>query len=97
MIFVKLVFSPTAESFGVSAQIVPDGPEVRFHERSTRVPPGSNEGMSPFVLGSWIVFRACLLVWLMILVKWEFLAELLISFLCGVAAFFLRSWIFVRA
>ena len=24
----------------------------------------------------------------MILVKWEFLAELLISFLCGVAAFF---------
>ena len=47
MIFVKLVFSPTAENFGVSAQIVPDGPEVRFHERSTRVPPGSNEGMSP--------------------------------------------------
>ena len=33
----------------------------------------------------------------MILVKWEFLAELLISFLCGGAAFFLRSWIFVRA
>ena len=43
MIFVKLVFSPIVESFGVSAQIVPDGPEVGFHERSTRVPPGSNE------------------------------------------------------
>ena len=28
---------------------------------------------------------------------WEFLAELLISFLCGVDAFFWRSWIFVRA
>ena len=37
------VFSPTAESFGVSAQIgsgvVRGGPEVRFHEGSTRVPP----------------------------------------------------------
>ena len=48
MIFVKFAFSPTAKSFGVSAQIgsgvVPDGREVRFHERSTRVPPGSNEG-----------------------------------------------------
>ena len=36
-------FSPTAESFGVSAQIgsgvVRGGPEVRFHEGSTRVPP----------------------------------------------------------
>ena len=34
-------FSPTAESFGVSAQIgsgvVRGGPEVRFHEGSTRV------------------------------------------------------------
>ena len=38
-----LTFSPTAESFGVSAQIgsgvVRGGPEVRFHEGSTRVPP----------------------------------------------------------
>ena len=37
------IFSPTAESFGVSAQIgsgvVRGGPEVRFHEGSTRVPP----------------------------------------------------------
>ena len=35
-------FSPTAESFGVSAQIgagvVRGGPEARFHEGSTRVP-----------------------------------------------------------
>ena len=36
---------------------------------------------------------AGLLVWLMILVKWEFVAELLISFLCGVAAFFLRGFL----
>ena len=39
------VCSPTAESFGVSAQIgsgvVWGGPEVRFHEGSTRVPRGS--------------------------------------------------------
>ena len=46
--FREVGFSPTAENFGVSAQIgsgvVPDGPEVRFHERSTRVPPESNEG-----------------------------------------------------
>ena len=38
-------FSPTAESFGVSAQIgsgvVRGGGEVRFHEGSTEVPPGS--------------------------------------------------------
>ena len=38
-------FSPTAESFGVSAQIgsgvVWGGPEVRFHKGSTRVPRGS--------------------------------------------------------
>ena len=38
---------PTAESFGVSAQIgsgvVRGGPEVRFHQRSTRVPPGFHE------------------------------------------------------
>ena len=36
-------FSPTAESFGVSAQIgsgvVRGGPEVRFYKGSTRVPP----------------------------------------------------------
>ena len=45
--FREVGFSPTAESFGVSAQIesgvVPDGPEVRFHERSTRVPSGFRE------------------------------------------------------
>ena len=39
------LFSPTAESFGVSAQIgsgvVWGGPEVRFHDGSTRVPRGS--------------------------------------------------------
>ena len=38
-------FTPTAESVGVSARIgsgaVRGGPEVRFHEGSTRVPPGS--------------------------------------------------------
>ena len=46
--FVLLLFSPTAESFGVSAQIgsgvVRGGPEVRFHEGSTRVPPGGGPG-----------------------------------------------------
>ena len=40
----ELPFSPTAESFGVSAQIgsgvVRCGPEVRLHEGSTRVPRG---------------------------------------------------------
>ena len=44
----EYVFSPTAESFGVSAQIgsgvVRGGPEVRFHEGSTRVPPGFHQG-----------------------------------------------------
>ena len=43
------VFSPTAESFGVSAQIgsgvVRGGPEVRFHEGSTRVPRGFHEDL----------------------------------------------------
>ena len=38
----------TAESFGVSAQIgsgvVRGGPEVRFHEGSTRVPRGFHQG-----------------------------------------------------
>ena len=42
--FVRNVFSPTAESFGVSAQIgsgvVWGGPEVGFH----RVPPGFHQG-----------------------------------------------------
>ena len=42
-------FAPTAaESFGVSAQIgsgvVRGGPEVRFHEGSTRVPRGFHQG-----------------------------------------------------
>ena len=40
-------FPPTAESFGVSAQIgsgvVRGGPEVRFHEGSTRDPPWFHE------------------------------------------------------
>ena len=37
----QVVFSPTAESFGVSAQIVVWGdPQLRFHQGSTRVPPG---------------------------------------------------------
>ena len=40
-------FSPKAESFGVSAQIG-SGPEVRFHEGSTRVPPGFHEGSTRF-------------------------------------------------
>ena len=38
-----MFYSPTAESFGVSAQIgsgvVRGSPEVRFHDGSTRVPP----------------------------------------------------------
>ena len=45
---VSYSFSPTAESFGVSAQIdsgvVRGDPEVRFHQGSTRVPPGFHEG-----------------------------------------------------
>ena len=46
-------FSPTAESFRVSAQIgsgvVRGGPEVRFfHEGSTRVPPGFHEDSTRF-------------------------------------------------
>ena len=44
----QLFFSPTAESFGVSAQIgsgmVRGGPEVRFHEGSTRVLSGFHQG-----------------------------------------------------
>ena len=47
-----LFFPPTAESFGVSAQIgsgvVRGGPEVRFHEGSTRVPPGFDQGSTRF-------------------------------------------------
>ena len=42
-LLVSFSFSPTAESFGVSAQIgsgvVRGGHEVRFHDGSTRVPP----------------------------------------------------------
>ena len=55
-------FSPTAESFGVSAQIgsgvVRGGPEVRFHEGSTRVPPGFYQGSTRFhqaLRGLWVV------------------------------------------
>ena len=43
------VFSSTAESFGVSAQIgsgvVRGGPEVRFHQGSTSVPPRFHQGL----------------------------------------------------
>ena len=45
MLSSRCLCSPTAESFGVSAQIgsgvVRGGPEVRFHKGSTRVPQGS--------------------------------------------------------
>ena len=48
-------FSPTAESFGVSAQIgsgvVRGSPEVRFHQGSTRVPPGFHQGSTRFYKG----------------------------------------------
>ena len=44
----SVLFSPTAESFGVSAQIgsgvVRGDPELRFHQGSTRVPPGFHQG-----------------------------------------------------
>ena len=44
--------SPTAESFGVSAQIgsgvVRGGPEVRFHNGSTRAPAGFDEVLRGF-------------------------------------------------
>ena len=47
--------SPTAESVGVSAQIgsgvVRGGPEVRFHQGSTRVPPGFHQGSTRFCEG----------------------------------------------
>ena len=49
-------FSPTAESFGVSAQIgsgvVRGSPEVRFHKGSTRVPPGFHQGSTRVPRGS---------------------------------------------
>ena len=51
------IFSPTAESFGVSAQIgsgvVWGGPEVWFHEGFTRVPAGFHMllGISPELIG----------------------------------------------
>ena len=51
-----ILFSPTAESFGVSAQIgsgvVRGGPQVRFHEGSTRVPPGFHHGSTRVPRGS---------------------------------------------
>ena len=54
-------FSPTAESFGVSAQIVSGvvrgGPEVRFHEGSTRVPPGFHQGSTRVPIGFREVLR----------------------------------------
>ena len=52
-------FPPTAESFGVSAQIgsgvVRGGPEVRFHEGSTRVPPQFHQGSTRFCEGCGVV------------------------------------------
>ena len=43
----RMVSSPTAESFGISAQIgsgvVRGGPEARFHEGCTRLAPGFHE------------------------------------------------------
>ena len=51
--------SPAAESFGVSAQIgsgvVRGGPEVRFHEGSTRIPPGFHEGSTRVPKGCGVV------------------------------------------
>ena len=51
----RALFSPTAESFGVSAQIgswvVRGGPEVRFHEGSTRVLPGFYQGSTKVLRG----------------------------------------------
>ena len=48
-VFPVLFFPTTAESFGVSAHgVVRGGPEVRFHEGSTRVPPGFHEGSTRF-------------------------------------------------
>ena len=45
---IYISLSPTAESFGVSAQIgsgvVRGDPELRFHQGSTRVPPGFHQG-----------------------------------------------------
>ena len=56
------VFSPTAETFGVSAQIgsgvVRGGPEVRFHKGSTRVPPGFHQ-VRGFHQGSANFFKSC--------------------------------------
>ena len=56
---VVFLFSPTAESFGVSAQIgsgvVRGGPDVRFHEGSTTVPPGFHQGSTRFCEGCGVV------------------------------------------
>ena len=53
--YTDYLFSPTAESFGVSAQIgsgvIRGGPEARFHEGSTRVPPGFHEGSTRVLRG----------------------------------------------
>ena len=60
---VFLFSPPTAESFGVSAQIgsgvVRSGPEVRFHEGSTVVPPGFHEGSTRFCGASTQKSTAC--------------------------------------
>ena len=41
----NICFSPTAESFVVSGSgVVWGGPELRFHEDSTRVPTGFHQG-----------------------------------------------------
>ena len=58
---------PTAASFGVSAQIgsgvVQGGPEIRFHQGSTRVLPGFHEGSTRvppgFLQGSTRFCKGC--------------------------------------
>ena len=58
-VFLKKISPPTAESFGVSAQIgsgvVRSGPEARFHEGSTRVPPGFHQDSTRFCEGCGVV------------------------------------------
>ena len=60
------VFSPTAESFGVSAQIgsgvVRGGPEVRCHEGSTRLPPGFHQASTRVPRGSARFCEGCRVV-----------------------------------
>ena len=52
-------FSPAAESFGVSAQkgsgVVRGGPDIRFHEGSTRVSRGFHQSSTRFCEGCGVV------------------------------------------